>query len=339
MSLLTSEQTYEILRKMDYPITASGKFAVEMTFDFITDDWEYILQGNERSFLALKKYLDQPETKAKFADFLLEIIAKKNIPKLENNVPDYGTQSKFCKIASDMIEISIPNEEKILSTVLNIDIGVDAGDSFCDYTANTVFPAYGAEFTLERYLEEGYKRPSIVWLAKQQGHTLTELCYALDTIRHGGYGIKSKLIHSIAYEVWHALCCYTQLYFPLKMTVEELLTLNSLMHWSKTTKKWGGYIIINQESACGFYSPSVGSGSLLEISLEKEVKLPIKYIDSALPDRTYDDYSIRSVYGSYRAFKNGRIVYFSLPKHFRRSMHEYGLKPIKKNVRKDIDKT
>ena len=40
-----------------------------------------------------------------------------------------------------------------------------------------------------------------------------------------------------------------------------------------------------------------GGGSVFEIQLEKDVRLPIKFIRSALPDGEDGNYSVESVYG------------------------------------------
>ena len=165
-----------------------------------------------------------------------------------------------------------------------VNIGVDTGDSDYDYTANTVPPAYGADITLK----QSEKSASIVWLTKQQGHKKGELYFALNHIKHNRELIHTELMKSIANEVWCTLSILTHLFFFVRMSVYDLLLLNSLLHWHHKTKKWGGYILLNKETRTGFYSPFAGTGSAVGIKLEKEVKLPVKFISEILPDSAYE---------------------------------------------------
>lgn len=69
----------------------------------------------------------------------------------------------------------------------------------------------------------------------------------------------------------------------------------------------------------------------MELALERDVKLPIKYIVSALPDAVQDRYSVYTVYENNRMWKNGRINQITLPKKFRLEMEEMGFEPRIKN--------
>jgi hypothetical protein len=60
-------------------------------------------------------------------------------------------------------------------------------------------------------------------------------------------------------------------------------------------------ITLNKDIPCGLYDTWNGAGSVLEIQLEKDVVLPVKYIDSALPDGCRG-YSISSIYGMLGSF-------------------------------------
>ena len=92
--------------------------------------------------------------------------------------------------------------------------------------------------------------------------------------------------------------------FLVELTLEELIELNRLIrlqdrngHFYDSRKNpYCGYIIIDKNTETGLYDPWNGGGSVFEIQLERDVRLPIKYIRSALPDGG-DGYSIDSVYG------------------------------------------
>ena len=61
-------------------------------------------------------------------------------------------------------------------------------------------------------------------------------------------------------------------------------------------REYCGYIILEKDTVTGLYDPWQGGGSVFEIQLERDVKLPVKYIRSALPDGG-DGYAVESVYG------------------------------------------
>ncbi|GEM_PF-4267071 len=239
-------------------------------------------------------------------------------------VTDKDSEKVFYEMLLKMSEIFVL-PEKLLKEEIIVNIGVDTGDSDYDYSANTVPHAYGADITLKEVEEVA----SIIWLTKQQGHKKGELYFALNHIERNSELIHTNLMRSIADEVLCTLSFLTHLFFFVRMSIYDLLLLNSLLQWHHKTKKWGGYILLNRETRTGFYSPFVGSGSLVGIKLEKEVKLPIKFTSEILPDSTYD-YPMSEVIGTTSLWNHGRVIYMSLPKHFRMSMNEYGFSPLKK---------
>lgn len=92
--------------------------------------------------------------------------------------------------------------------------------------------------------------------------------------------------------------------FLVKMSLRDLMKLNQLIklqdrdgrHYDARQNPDCGYIIIDKKTTTGLYDPWGGGGSVLEVELDKDVKLPIKFIRSALPDGG-DGYSIEEVYG------------------------------------------
>ena len=53
-----------------------------------------------------------------------------------------------------------------------------------------------------------------------------------------------------------------------------------------------GYITLSKDTMCGLYDSYQGGGSLMEIELERDVKLPIQFLDSIQHTRR-----IQEVYG------------------------------------------
>ena len=92
--------------------------------------------------------------------------------------------------------------------------------------------------------------------------------------------------------------------FLVEMSLSDLMELNRLIrlqdrngHFYDSRKNpYCGYIILEKDTVTGLYDPWQGGGSVFEIQLERDVKLPVKYIRSALPDGG-DGYAVESVYG------------------------------------------
>lgn len=208
------------------------------------------------------------------------------------------------------------------------DILVDTGDSGWDYSMNTLAPGYdgfiyGVGYRL-------YDEASIVWLTKQQGHTKRELADALHRITAPGNGLQGY-IKSAANEVWNEMSCENQLCFLVEMTLEQAMLIHAAVQWGRRTGRWNGYVVLDRRGRAGFFDCWRGSGSSMELALERDVKLPIKYIVSALPDAVQDRYSVYTVYENNRMWKNGRINQITLPKKFRLEMEEMGFEPRIKN--------
>ena len=93
--------------------------------------------------------------------------------------------------------------------------------------------------------------------------------------------------------------------FLARMTLEEILELNELLKlqdrngkkYAAEERPYCGYILIDKKAECGLYDPWGGGGSILELQLEKDVRLPIRFIRSATVDGG-DGCSIRNVYGT-----------------------------------------
>jgi hypothetical protein len=68
--------------------------------------------------------------------------------------------------------------------------------------------------------------------------------------------------------------------------------------YDASERKGTGYIILDKSVMCGLFSPWQGGGSVLEIELERDVKLPIKYIfDATVDGEKKYGYDVDEVYG------------------------------------------
>jgi|GEM_PF-558156 len=194
-----------------------------------------------------------------------------------------------------------------------INIIVDTGDGNYDYTQNELFGCNYSEKGLE-----GRNESSLVWLMKQQGYDMTAITGFVENENMQG----SKLFKSIYQECRNTGTCMNALTFFAKLTLKEALRLHE--HSNNIQFNERGYvksyeekdarigeITLDKSIVCGLYDPWNGSGSLLDIELEHDVALPLKYIDSAMPDGCRGC-SVSRIYGMSRSFWSDGVVTIQL---------------------------
>ncbi len=140
-------------------------------------------------------------------------------------------------------------------------------------------------------VDENAEKAGLVWLAKQQGYTLEEVVEALkdeDSLS------ANEFLASASSEVYNGYGCEA-LTFCIKMTLGQAITLKERMKSNPN-----GSIIIDKRATCGLFSPWDGSGSILDITCEKDVEIPFENIWKFYVDKkgsgNYD--SIHNVYGT-----------------------------------------
>lgn len=194
-----------------------------------------------------------------------------------------------------MVQYQLP-EEHYLKQTFYVDIMLDTGDGNYDYTLNSVYPCWYGDY--DARIDD---KAGIVWLAKTQGYTNGQLRRAL---RLGDMTNPRGFLQSMRVELANLASAMSTVTFLVEMTLADLMELNRLVrlqdrngHYYDSRKNpYCGYIIIDKDTETGLYDPWHGGGSCFEIELEKDVRLPIKYIRSALPDGG-DGYSVGKVYG------------------------------------------
>ena len=174
-----------------------------------------------------------------------------------------------------------------------VDIITDTGDGNYEYTMNELFGCV--------YSEKGYREESsVTWLMKQQGYSEKQIKKFIEKENFQN----SRLLKSIYTECINTTTCMNALTFFVKMTIGECLDLQESLNNSENAAK---SLIVSKDNRCGLYDPWNGAGSVLEISLEKDVVLPFQYVDSAYPDGCRG-YSVGEIYGiTPDYFGNGNI--------------------------------
>ena len=212
-------------------------------------------------------------------------------------------------------------DAKDFNSDVKVNIMLDTGDGNYDFTKNNILNWYG---TSGGYGDKGniQEESSILWLAKQQNkeNELRETCERL--FRKDGDYVdrevqKDKFIESVVQELENLPSHMSTLTFLLKMDLFELFELHRaiklqepLEHKYDPRKSGGdGYIVISKDTMCGLFDPWYGGGSVLEIELDKDVILPIKYIWRAKVECNGGswNYGIDEVYGLCSSCWHGKI--------------------------------
>ena len=182
----------------------------------------------------------------------------------------------------DRIEFLLPIDH-YKSQDVYLNIFIDTGDGNYDYVLNHRYPAYGGDDG------EIPDEASIVWLSKSQGYAKDRLRYALNQGDvHDPDGFLRSMRQEMANLPTH-MACVT---FLVRMTLGQAIDLN----WNMKQNP-NGAIILDKRTMCGLYDMWCGSGSVLEVELERDVKIPYSIIRSALPDGGDGQYSVGETYG------------------------------------------
>ena len=197
------------------------------------------------------------------------------------------------ELIRDQFYIRYPEKHFLKEDVL-VDLVIDTGDMNYDFTSNIIGGHYDASD--DSIPEES----SLLWLARQQGYKKSELKKALADRGNS----QSPLLKSIYRETLNCGSHMNALAFLVKMTLEEYFTLrdginkererNKSYYLSERTGR--GYLVLSKDTTCGLYDSWNGSGSVLEIKLEKDVRLPFRCIASADHDGCHGC-GIREIYG------------------------------------------
>ena len=203
------------------------------------------------------------------------------------------------EIDDELVEMwyfKIPKDHYFEQEV-NVDIVVDTGDANYDYTLNAVYPHYNG-----REDDEIDDKASLVWLAKTQGYTREQL---QNYLTNGKDKLDVKgFLETVYQEVINCSASCPALFIPIKMTIRQLLKINKIINardkngyvYDPDKRKDCGSLIIDKNVDCALYDSWAGGGGCWGIELEKDIKLPIKFIHKAVPDGCLD-YSMEECYG------------------------------------------
>ncbi len=221
----------------------------------------------------------------------------------------------FCDIIRELAYWVYP-EEHFLKQEFYVNIMLDTGDGNYDFTLNSPYPCWYGDYHAR--LDE---KSSLLWLARQQGYNKTRLWRAL---REGDMRDPKGFLESCRVECANLPSSMAAVTFLVRMTLAELIELNRCIrlqdrngHFYDATKNpYCGYVVLGKETMTGLFDPWSGGGSVLEIQLEKDVRIPIKYIWSALPDGCgHGHYGVGEVYGLCGSAWQDTLIKIAPPKN------------------------
>jgi len=160
-------------------------------------------------------------------------------------------------------------------------IMVDTGDGNYDFTRNNMFNFYRND----NAKVGDYSESSLLWLMEQQGVSDDAIANFVEKADANG----CAFLESVQQESENCSTEMAALTFLVKVSLRELLELRD--------KGAKGNLIISKNAECGLFDPWGGAGGPLEIALKQDVVLPMKFVDSILPDGCRGNYSVASVYG------------------------------------------
>lgn len=287
----------ELDRKREVEKDESGTYCYEIYADYqdrmesstateilTSDDPELALMEKLESWY---EDYEQECMKTLFEEEIQDALTAKDGP-----YPDGFTEAekdRFEDLMHELVYFKLPKDH-FLDQQFLVNVMVDTGDGNYDYTLNT-----------PPFTQGIHDKASIVWLAKQQGYTQMQLWKALED---GDIKDPHGFLETMRQEVANCSTDMMALTFLVQMRLRDLLELNRLIKlqdrnghfYDATMNPDCGYITLDKKTTAGLYDPWHGAGGCLEIELEKDVRLPIRFIRSALPDGG-DGYSVAKVFG------------------------------------------
>ena len=200
--------------------------------------------------------------------------------------------------------------EEHFNKSVKVNIMLDTGNMNYDFTRDNVLnwdgQYSGGEFD---------KESSLLWLAKQQGKsTLLKKCvkeswkkWMNDEQQYKETtDSKDKFVISAMQELANLTSHMGTMTFLVEMSLFDLFELKEAIQREKELnksyyldeRKGNGYIVLDKSTMCGLFNCWSGSGSVLEIDCEKDIKIPLRCIFDAVVDGTkIYGYDVNEVYG------------------------------------------
>ena len=204
---------------------------------------------------------------------------------------------------------------------VKVNIMLDTGNGNYDFTRDNILNYYSSWYGS---WENGEfpDESSILWLAKQQGKEkeVREAC--LNCFREDGDYVDREadpdpFVESVVQELENLPSHMATLTFLVNMKLFDLFELKQAIvkeeklndFYDASQRKGTGYIVVSKDTMCGLFDPWHGGGSVLEIELDKDVVIPVKYIWTFEVEgaKSKYGYSVNEVYGLIDSCWDGKV--------------------------------
>lgn len=212
------------------------------------------------------------------------------LSKIESKIDDFEeNKEQIEEILSEMVYWYMPEDH--FNEEIHVVIALDTGDGESDFTKSNILNWYGRNAP-DKIPEES----PIRWLSLQQGR-LDEVEKAV-RLEKDEYVLQydasrfSPFTRSVVAELENASSHMNMLIFLVSMPLFDFIRMKELMseHKKKNSdiplpeQESSHEVVVRRGSMCGLYDRWSGSGSLLEIDLEKDVIVPIKLVEDVWID-------------------------------------------------------
>ena len=194
-------------------------------------------------------------------------------------------------------------DEDDFNEEVKLNLMVDCGNFNTDFTEDNVLNYYG----------NGNISPlsSMLWLAKTQKKAvkLRKACASIYR-KDGNYVTREvhedRFVESCIQEFENLPSHMGTLTFLLKIKLLDLFDLIELQkrefddngkYDPRLNTKSKSYIVIDKNTECGLFDPWSGGGSVFEVRLDNDVRLPIKYALFTVDGVKTYGYDVDEVYG------------------------------------------
>lgn len=201
---------------------------------------------------------------------------------------------------------------------VKVNIMLDTGNGNYDFTKDSILNSWYGLCENGEFPDES----SILWLAKQQGKEkeVREAC--LNCFREDGDYVDREVdsdpfVESVIQELENLTSHMATLTFLVSMKLFDLFALKEAVvkeeklndFYDASQRKGTGYIVVSKDTMCGLFDPWLGGGSVLEIKLDKDVVIPVKYIWRFEVEGTKSKYgyTVNEVYGLVGSAWDGKV--------------------------------
>lgn len=244
-------------------------------FNEILDEWVADNYPYQMDFLisAIKEYLSDEE--------------KEFFDDNEDEITDYIRETVYFYYNSD----DFNNE-------LLVNIMVDCGNGNYDYACDNILNYCGSE--------EIQDESSVLWLSKTQDKEadLRELCQKAFNGEFESSESPQGFVETSVQELENFPGNMGTVTFLVRMKLKDIFKILEIQkeefdpnaQYDPRLNKSESYLLLGKETQCGIFDPWTGAGSCMEIQLEKDVKLPIKYAELCVDGCKMHGYDVQEVY-------------------------------------------